>query len=65
MPNVTFYDKVEDALHDDQMRGALGRVSTRLAEMRSAAMASLPDADAIRDRARLIRAHTVSRLITT
>jgi L-lactate dehydrogenase complex protein LldF len=62
MPNVTFYDKVEDALHNDQMRGALDRVSSRLAIMRNAAMASLPDADALRDRARLIRAHTVSKL---
>ena len=62
MPNVTFYDRVEDALHDAQMRGALDRVSSRLAIMRNAAMASLPDADALRDRARLIRAHTVSKL---
>jgi L-lactate dehydrogenase complex protein LldF len=62
MANITFYDQVNDALHNPQMRGALERVSSRLAIMRNAAMASLPDADALRDRARLIRAHTVSKL---
>ncbi len=61
-PNVTFHDRVETALRDAQLRIALDRATRRFTTLRTNALASLPDAEAVRDRARLIRAHTLSRL---
>src|SRR5574341_1257806 len=61
-PNVTFYDRVEAALQDTQLHVALSRVTGRLTALRRDALATLPDAEAVRDCARLIRAHTLSHL---
>lgn len=63
-PNVTFHERVEGALRDELLHTALDRVTTRFQTLRAAGFASLPDADAVRDRARLIRAHTLARLDT-
>ena len=62
VPNVSFYDRVEDALANDFQRGAFDRASARFTTLRRDALEALPDADIIRDRARLIRAHTISQL---
>ncbi|WP_374689758.1 LutB/LldF family L-lactate oxidation iron-sulfur protein [Promineifilum sp.] len=61
-PNVSFFERVEDALGNDFQRRAFDRASTRFTTLRRDALAALPEAEAIRDRARLIRAHTISRL---
>ncbi len=63
-PNVTFHERVDDALRDKILHTALDRATGRFQTLRVNALASLPDADAVRDRARLIRAHTLSRLDT-
>jgi L-lactate dehydrogenase complex protein LldF len=61
--NVTFHERVEDALQNRTLHVALDRVTSRFASLRANAFASFPDnGDAVRDRARLIRAHTLSRL---
>jgi L-lactate dehydrogenase complex protein LldF len=59
---VTFHRRAEDALGDTQLRGALRLVTGRVQDSRVAALDRLPDADAWRDHARRIRAHTLSRL---
>lgn len=61
-PNVTFYDRVETALNTPQIRQAFGTATQRFQQKRRAALADLPHADAIRDRARQIRAHTLAHL---
>lgn len=59
---IPLHDRIESGLHNDVMRGALGTATARFAANRLAALATLPDADAVRDRARLIRRHTLARL---
>ncbi|HZQ10261.1 MAG TPA: LutB/LldF family L-lactate oxidation iron-sulfur protein [Anaerolineae bacterium] len=63
-PNVTFHERVDDALRDQILHTALDRATGRFQTLRVNALASLPDADAVRDRARMIRAHTLSSLDT-
>lgn len=63
-PNVTFHDRVEHALADAQLHVALDRATGRFTTLRADALASLPQAEAVRDRARMIRAHTLSKLDT-
>lgn len=60
--NVSFYERVEDALQDRRLHVALDRATGRFGSLRANALASLPNADAVRDRARFIRAHTLGRL---
>ena len=59
---VSFYRRTEDALSDPRLRSTLQRITGRILDSRSAALTRLADADAWRDRARAIRAHTLSRL---
>jgi L-lactate dehydrogenase complex protein LldF len=61
-PNVTFHERVQHALRDPQLHIALERGTAHANAKRLHAIAELADADALRDRARLIRAHTISRL---
>jgi len=61
-PNVTFYERVEDALHNAQLQTALDISTTRFIDGRNRALATLPDAEAVRDHARRIRAHTIAQL---
>lgn len=60
--NLTFYERVEDALQNTQARGAFDRATKRFTTLRAAAFTTLPDGEAVRDRARAIRAHTLSHL---
>lgn len=62
--NVTFYERVDEALSDYRQRGAFDRASARFTALRQAALEALPAADQIRDQARQIRADTLSRLDT-
>lgn len=62
MPN--FYQRVDEALHDDQLRRAVDITTRRFVEGRLQAMGSLPQAEAKRDHARQIRAHTIANLDT-
>lgn len=59
---ATFYRRSDDALGNAQLRGALRSVTDRVKESREAGLGRLPGAEGWRDHARLIRAHTISRL---
>jgi L-lactate dehydrogenase complex protein LldF len=59
---LPFYDRVEDALRDQTLQGALGRTITHFIGARSHAMEALNDAEGLRDQARAIRAKALSRL---
>jgi L-lactate dehydrogenase complex protein LldF len=59
---VPFYRRVEDALANAPMRRAVQRTATHVLHTRAAALSRLDDADGLRDRARAIRAHTLSQL---
>ncbi|SVA37773.1 uncharacterized protein METZ01_LOCUS90627, partial [marine metagenome] len=59
---MSFKQRVSHALADGQLRIALDRTTERFTSKRVAGLASLPDADAVRDCARSIRLHTLSRL---
>ncbi|HSD83523.1 MAG TPA: LutB/LldF family L-lactate oxidation iron-sulfur protein, partial [Anaerolineae bacterium] len=62
-PNIPFYERVEDALQNTQARGAFDRATKRFTTLRATAFTSLPsDGDLTRDRARAIRAETLSHL---
>jgi L-lactate dehydrogenase complex protein LldF len=58
----TFRARVRCALADESLHVALERAVIKASTQREQAMASLSEAEALRDRARLIRAHTLGRL---
>lgn len=60
--NVTFHERVDKALHDDQLHVALQRATGKFTTLRAEALSSLENPDAVRDHARLIRAHILSQL---
>lgn len=62
MTNVTFYERVDDAIHDAQLQTALTRTTAALRLGRGNAFANLPEGDALRDHARRVRAHTIANL---
>ena len=62
--SITFYEQVEDALANSQLQQALNIFTTRFIANRLSALATLPEAEALRDHARLIRAHTLANLDT-
>lgn len=57
-----FYDRVDTALHDESLRTALSRATSRFIGNRAGALDALRDEAALRDQARAIRAHALSRL---
>jgi L-lactate dehydrogenase complex protein LldF len=59
---ATFHRRIDKALADAGVRAALTGTMAKLANGRAGAMASLPDADAMRDEARAIRARTIAGL---
>ena len=59
---AAFHRRVSTALADRQLHVALDRTTSRFAGLRAAGLASLPNAEAVRDRARAIRAQTLARL---
>ena len=61
--NITFYERVEEALQNTQARGAFDRATKRFTTLRATAFTSLPaNGEATRDRARAIRAETLRHL---
>ena len=60
--NVTFYDRIESALSNENLQRALDGNFERSLVSRTAAMDALPQAEAVRDRARAIRIETLSHL---
>jgi len=61
-PSGNFQQRVAAALADAQLRVALNRATSRFTESRIAGLASLPEADKVRARARAIRAGTLRHL---
>lgn len=60
--SAAFHRRVHLALADTRLKQALARTTARLTGGRANAIATLPDADDVRDRARRIRANTISQL---
>ena len=59
---ATFYKRVEDAIGDQRLQGALDLAMSRMAVGRNASFKAFEDYENVRDQARRIRAHTLSRL---
>ncbi|MGI5836131.1 MAG: LutB/LldF family L-lactate oxidation iron-sulfur protein [Chloroflexota bacterium] len=59
---VTFKKRVAESVHDEALHKALRRATDRFGANRIAMLATLPDAEEARDRARAIRRHTVANL---
>lgn len=59
---IPFYDRVEEALHDQTLQTALGRATTRFVANRASALAALIDPEGLRDQARAVRAKALARL---
>ncbi len=59
---ITFFERVEDAVANEQLHGALDRATARFISLRASALETLATPDGVRDRARAIRAHTLSQL---
>jgi L-lactate dehydrogenase complex protein LldF len=60
--SAAFQARARAAIADTRLAQALSITTTRLADGRTRAMGSLPNADAVRDRARQIRAHSIAHL---
>jgi len=60
--DASFYRRAEDALADRALQGKVQRATGRLTAGRAAGFAALEGADAVRDRARAIRADVVAHL---
>ncbi len=52
----------QEALADEVQRGAIGRATDTIRERRAAAVAEREDWEALRERARAVKAHTLARL---
>lgn len=59
---ITFYERVEQGVHNEAMRGALGQATNRFITLRATSYASLPHIETVRDQARLMRRHTIANL---
>ncbi len=62
VPTPAFRTRIRQALADATLREALDRATAAFRASRAQAFAHLPDAEAVRDRARAIRAHTIAHL---
>lgn len=60
--NVSFYERVKQALVNPAAHEAVGRGARNLAALCANTLAELPQMEALREQARLIRAHTLSQL---
>lgn len=61
---ISFYERVDGALHDATLKTALDRATARFIGNRAGAIGALSDAEALRDQARAIRAGALARLDT-
>lgn len=62
VPSRAFRERIQRAMADPVLQAALDRAIPSFLVSRAQAFASLPDAEAVRDRARAIRAHTMAHL---
>src|SRR6184192_416586 len=62
VPTMTFERDARTALADGQLRGALRQATTLFGERRRAALATVPDWEGARDRARAIKDETLEHL---
>lgn len=62
IPSPAFRQRIREALGNPPLQEALQRATRSFLASRSQAFADLPDAEAVRDRARAIRAHTIANL---
>lgn len=62
LPSETFDANARAALSDATLRGALGRATDLFGAKRREAVATLPNWEALRERARAIKAHALARL---
>ncbi len=60
--SLHFYERVESALHDESLKTALERATSRFIGNRAGALGALSDEGGLRKQARAIRAHALSRL---
>lgn len=60
--SISFYERVEDALHDQSLQTALGRATARFVTNRAGALSALRDAEGLRAQARAVRANALARL---
>ena len=60
--NLTFYERASEALAHPSAHQALRAGTEKFVMHRASAVAAFPGMDTLRDRARLIRAHTLSKL---
>lgn len=59
---ISFFDRVDHALHDQSLQTALGRATTRFIGNRTGAFDALTDPESLRAQARAIRAHALAKL---
>lgn len=62
IPTQPFNNRVQEALSNPERLAAINRAAVRFYNGRTAVMGSLPDAEATRDYARTVRAHTIANL---
>ncbi|WP_322802253.1 LutB/LldF family L-lactate oxidation iron-sulfur protein [Thermoflexus sp.] len=62
IPSPAFRSRIRESLGNAPLQEALQRATRSFLISRSKAFADLPDAEAVRDRARAIRAHTIAHL---
>jgi L-lactate dehydrogenase complex protein LldF len=61
-PTVPFKQRVHEAVANHALHSALYRATDRFGGLRETMLATLPDSEAARDQARLIRRHTMANL---
>jgi L-lactate dehydrogenase complex protein LldF len=59
---LTFYERADDALHDERLKLALDRATSRFTSQRTMAMTSLLASEEVRDRSRAARARALADL---
>lgn len=59
---ITFHERIDEGINNDLMRRALGNGTSSFITKRASALDTLPDPDGVRDRARLMRRHTIANL---
>ena len=61
-PTNTFAQRVAIAIHDKRLQAALDHASGGFVQKRAAQMAALPEFEALRERARIVKEHVLSNL---
>ena len=59
---ANFYRRVEDAIANQTLQGALDRATARMQQQRANGAKAFPEFESVRDRAREIRARTIGHL---